>query len=699
MTFSGSSASPAHRLGIDIGGTFTDLVLAGSDGSLVTRKVPSTPDNYSRGIVDGVQLLLDHAGIAPDAITEVVHATTVAANTILEGKGARTALVTTRGFRDVLEMRRLRIPELYNLSYRKPPPLVPRRNRFEVDERVGPLGEVRRPLDEDEVRVVADVLRSREIEAIAICFIHAYANASHERRTAEILRSELGPDVYISYSADVLPEIREYERTSTVVVNAHVGPVVERYLGSLVEELANVGVHAPLRVMQSGGGVTTAAGAIRKPAHIIESGPAAGVMACARLAREAGYENVISLDMGGTTAKAALIENGEPVKTAEYEVGAGINISSRLIKGGGYAIKLPFIDVSEIGAGGGSVIAVDEFDRLTVGPRSAGADPGPVCYGRGGTEPTLTDALLALGHLNPRYLAGGELPIDRERAEKALQDLVARRLGMTVCEAALGVLALSVATMTRAVKAVSTYRGRDPRDFALVAFGGNGPVVGAAIAEALEMDRVIAPTSPGVFSALGLLFSTSEYDFAKTVTGDGHRGAVAEAYEALELEATQTMVREGHEIGAIEITRFADMRYVGQAYELTVGVPSGRPEPELLAQSFADEHRRTYGHAADDPVQLVNVRIVARAKSNDRAAHNPGIPGPAANGDGPAKVREVVFDGHGARTTPIVGRHALDTGMDGPLIVEEYDSTCVVPPGWRARLDELGNIELRRAAR
>ncbi len=487
----------------------------------------------------------------------------------------------------------------------------------------------------------------------------------------------------------MLPEIREYERTSTVVVNAHVGPVVERYLGTLTAELAAVGVSAPLRVMQSGGGITTVGGAIRKPAHIVESGPAAGVMACARLAREGGYGNVISLDMGGTTAKAALIEGGEPVKTAEYEVGAGINISSRLIKGGGYAIKLPFIDVSEIGAGGGSIVAVDDFDRLSVGPQSAGAEPGPVCYGRGGTEPTLTDALLVLGHLNPRHLAGGELQIDRERAERALHDKVAVRLGTTTEEAALGVLAISVATMTRAVKAVSTYRGRDPRDFALLMFGGNGPVVGAAIADALDIGRVIAPTSPGVFSALGLLFSTSEYDFSRTLTGD-----VVDAYEALEDEATRTLIDDGHPAGEIEITRFADMRYVGQAYELTVRVPGARPDLEHLAVAFADEHRRTYGHAADDPVQLVNVRVIARTR-----AQNGGPPPPDRHANGRAEVRDVVFAGHGTRSTPILHRAALAGGADGPLIVEEYDSTCVVPPGWHARLDDLGNIELTRPGR
>lgn len=683
MTISG------YRLGIDIGGTFTDLVLAAPDGAIVTRKVPSTPGNYGLAILEGVKALLDGSGAAGADVVDVVHATTVAANTILEGKGARTALLTTKGFRDVLEMRRLRIPELYNLAYRKPPPLVPRRNRFEVDERVSARGAIRRPLDAAEIRTIATLLRERDIEAVAVCFIHSYANPVHEERTVAILREVLDPAVYVSHSAEVLPEIREYERTSTVVVNAHVGPVVRRYLSTLADDLAAIGIDAPLRVMQSGGGITSATGAVRKPAHIVESGPAAGVMASAQLAREAGYPNVISLDMGGTTAKAALIEGGEPVKTGEYEVGAGINISSRLVKGGGYAIKLPFIDVSEIGAGGGSIVAVDDYDRVSVGPESAGADPGPVCYSQGGTEPTLTDALLVLGQLNPRYLAGGELEIDRDKAERALNRVVAARLGTSSEAAALGVLAVSIATMTRAVKAVSTYRGRDPRDFALLAFGGNGPVVGATIADALDIRRVIVPPSPGVFSALGLLFSTGEYDVSRTLSGD-----VVAAYQALEDEVTQTLIDDGHTPGEIEITRFADMRYVGQAYELTVRVPDTRPDIEGLAVAFADEHRRTYGHAADDPVQLVNVRVVART-----ASRGSGPPPPRVDGNGRRDVRDVVFAGHGTQRTSIVERTALAGGVDGPVIVEEYDSTCVVPPDWHARLDRMGNIELTKAER
>ena len=347
---------------------------------------------------------------------------------MLEGKGSRCCLLTTAGFRDVLELRRLRIPVMYELQYEKPPPLVPRRLRYEIPERMGPRGEEWIELDEQAVREAAEQARAAGVASVAISFLHAYANPAHERRAAEIVREVVGDDVYITCSSDILAEIREYERTSTAVVNAYVGPVVERYIRSLESSLAEAGITAPLQIMQSSGGVMSAEAAIRKPAHLVESGPAAGVVACAFLARAAGIPNVISLDMGGTTAKAAILEDGEPVKTSEYEVGAGINLSSRLIKGGGYAIRLPFIDLSEIGAGGGSLVSVDEFGMLHVGPESAGADPGPACYGLGGDAPTLTDALVVLGYLNPEYLAGGTVAIDADAAARALEP-VAEPLG------------------------------------------------------------------------------------------------------------------------------------------------------------------------------------------------------------------------------------------------------------------------------
>ncbi len=391
----------SYRIGIDIGGTFTDIALVDDAGTVEIRKVASTPDDYSRGIASGLGELITDLAIDPREITGIVHATTVATNTILEFKGALTGLVTTAGFRDVLELRRLRVPVLYDLQYDKPPPLVPRRLRLEVSERLGPDGRVRIPLCEDDVVRAAERFQAENVEAVAISFLHAYANAAHELRTEEILRDILGERVYICRGSEILPEIREYERTSTAVVNAYVGPVIRNYADALAGRLAAIGVDAPIEMMHSGGGIMPLAASVRRAASLVELGPAAGVIACARLVRgERSGANIISFDMGGTTAKAALIENGEAARTDEYEVGAGINLSSKLVKGGGYPIKMPFIDVSEIGAGGGSIVALDGLFRVTVGPESAGAAPGPVCYGRGGTRPTLTDVFVTLGYIN-----------------------------------------------------------------------------------------------------------------------------------------------------------------------------------------------------------------------------------------------------------------------------------------------------------
>ncbi|MFO1061378.1 MAG: hydantoinase/oxoprolinase family protein [Dongiaceae bacterium] len=602
-----------YRCGVDIGGTFTDLVLLGEDGSFHTRKVLSTPRDYGDGIIAGIEAALADLAVDAGAISDLVHATTVATNIILEQKGALTALVTTAGFRDVLEMRRLRIPVLYDLQYRKPAPLVPRRLRFEVAERMGPAGEPWRPLDEASVRAVADRIAAAGVEAVAVSLLHAYANPAHERRVAEILRERLGPGVFITCSSDILLEIREYERTSTAVVNAYVGPAVGRYVDTLLGRLRGSGLAGPVQVMQSSGGIMPAETAARKPAYIVESGPAAGVIACARLARRAGFPDAISFDMGGTTAKAAMVENGEPAKTTEYEVGAGINLSSKLVKGGGYPIKLPFIDVSEIGAGGGSIVAIDASGSLKVGPQSAGADPGPVCYGRGGTAVTLTDCFLLLGYLNPAALAGGSVPIALEPARAAFIAGVAGPLGLPPLEAAYGVFELAAATMTRAVKAVSTYRGRDPRRFALIAFGGNGPVVAPAIAAALEMPVVLIPPSPGVFSAAGLLFSDVEREFMRTLFRRAVRLETAEleaAFIRLEAEARAELAGEGHDPARIALGRIGDFRYAGQAYELSVPYAG---DLAAAIDAFHAEHERTYGYRSEtESVELVNLKVLAR---------------------------------------------------------------------------------------
>jgi N-methylhydantoinase A len=684
------------RVGVDIGGTFTDVVVLGDDGSIDALKLLSTPDDYARGVIEGIEAARARNGLAVAQVAGVVHASTIASNTVLEGTGARTALITTAGFRDVLEMRRLRIPVLYDIRWQKPALLVPRRRRYEVIERLGPRGEVRIPLDEASVREVAARIAGDDVDAVAICLLHSYADPMHERRVAEIVREAVGAAVFVTCSSEILPELREYERTSTTVVNAYVGPAVTTYLGSLTARLAERGFTAPLEVVQSAGGTMSPAAALRRPAALVESGPAAGVIACAHLARASGRVNVISFDMGGTTAKAAMLEDGEPVRTTEYEIGSGINLSSRLVKGGGHAIRLPFVDVSEIGAGGGSIVRVDEDGRATVGPRSAGSSPGPVSYGLGGTEPTLTDALLVLGRIDPGGLAGGTVPLDVAAAAEAIERVVARPLGLPLHAAAHGVLEVAVATMTRAVKAVSTYRGRDPRDFALCAFGGNGPVVGVEIARALRMPTVLVPPAPGVFSALGLLFSETRHELVRTevLALSGLDGAGVEArYADLVEEARAVLTADGVDPASAMLTRLADLRYAGQAYELTVRVPDGPVDVAALGRAFVTEHVRTYGHGDEaDPIDLVTLRLQATVPRASMPSHL------ALPDDGPEEwgSRPVFFGpAHGLVDTPVVARRALAGGdRPGPLLVHERDSTTVVPPGCVARLDASGTIEV-----
>ncbi|MBI3977617.1 MAG: hydantoinase/oxoprolinase family protein [Chloroflexi bacterium] len=691
-----------YRVGVDIGGTFTDIVLLGNDGSIATRKVSSTPEDYGIGIVVGLSELLAELALSPSAIAEVVHGTTVATNAILEGKGARTALITTEGFRDVLELRRIRIPELYNLFYEKPKPLVPRRFRYEVTERMGPRGDIRIPLDEATVRAACERIRATGAAAVAVCLLHSYANPDHELRIGQIAR-ELLPDAFISLSVDILPELREYERTSTTVINSYVGPIVKSYLNSLLRQLHSIEVAAPLLIMQSNGGVMTAASAMERPAHIVESGPAAGVIASAWLAKLAGHENVITLDMGGTTAKASIIENGELVKTSEYEVGGGINLSSLLVKGGGYALKLPLIDVSEIGAGGGSIVWIDRAGMLQVGPQSAGATPGPVCYDIGGEEPTITDANVVLGYINPEYLAGGRVRLNAEKGRQALAEKIAARLDRPLLETAYGAYTLAAANMIRAVKAVSTYRGRDPRDFVLLGFGGNGPVYAAEMARSLRMKRVLVPPAPGLFSAFGLLFSSIEHEFVQTYfrrAGEIDAAALNAAYGRMEAQAQAVLAEEGYGPDRVVIRRLADLRYSGQAYELTVPVPGGDLSPAEVAgmvEAFGQEHLRTYGHrATDEPVDLVNLKVIGLAVGSGSRKYDPAAAVRAGDGAriGGARERDAYFgSGHGMLRTPIVSRRDLvGQTLDGPLIVEEYDATCVVPPGCRASVDGWGNI-------
>jgi len=685
-----------YRAGIDIGGTFTDLVLMGEDGSLHAEKLLTTPDDFGRGIAEGLATSLATIGAAPDDIEVIVHGTTVATNAILEAKGARTGLITTAGFRDVLELRRLRIPEMYTLNWTKPLPLVPRRLRREATEKTGPRGEVRIPLDEATVIAACERLTREDVAAVAIAYLHSYANPVHEKRSAEIVRDMMGPDIFITCSSDILPEIREYERTSTTVINAYLGPILTAYFSSLRRHLESIGVSAPVQVMKSDGGVMSIGAAADRPAYLVESGPAAGVIGAARLGADS---NNITLDMGGTTAKASMVEGGRISRTGDYEVGAGINLSSKLVMGGGYALKLPVIDISEIGAGGGSIVSLDRGGLLKVGPQSAGALPGPVCYGGGGEDPTFTDSVLTLGFLNPGHLVGGSLELDADAARDALQKKIAGPLGHTLQDTAWGVYQVACGTMVRAVKAVSTYRGRDPRDFSLFAFGGNGPVVAAEIANLLDMTRVIIPPTPGVFSAYGLLLSDVEHEISRAwlnrLTAVSPQD-METAYDKLEADITALMTSEGYAAGEYTLTRLADLRYAGQAHELTVDCASreGFPDFPALISAFGAEHERTYGHQAEaEAVECVTLRLIARV-TEDRPERQIA-PARAAIKE---PIPRMVYFGpdHGEVETPVIDRPSLTYPRNGPMIVEEYDSTSVVPPGWRAELDATGNIVLTR---
>lgn len=695
------------RVGIDIGGTFTDIVLTSPSGSVLRRKVLSTPHDYTEAIVRGVDKLLAEAGLQGPDVSEIVHGTTVATNAIIENKGAKTALITTEGFRDVLEIARVRIPRLYDLNYRKPPPLVPRRMRFEVTERVGSEGEIISELDDRSVQDALISLAAAEAESVAVCLVNSFRNAGHEHAIAAAI-AEVAPNLYVTCSADILPEIREYERTSTAVINSYVGPIVSGYLRRLRERFAEAGVDAPLLVMQSNGGAMTAEVASERPAQIVESGPAAGVIAAHAVSVQAGYQNVITLDMGGTTAKASLIESAAIALTSDYEVGAGINTSSLLVAGGGYALKLPAIDISEVGAGGGSLVAVGDSGRLLVGPKSAGASPGPVCYGLGGTRPTVTDANLVLGFLNASALAGGSVALDHAAAYEAIDGAVARPLGISVLDAAYGVHVLASAQMVRSVKAVSTYRGRDPREFVLLGFGGSGPLHVCEMARQLEIDRIIVPPAAGLLSAFGLLLATIEHQSVRTILRTVDAGVVADLNAALwELEgrALKTLQREGYSPDDVLFSRSVDMRYQGQGFELTVPLHAKgdvtTQDIEALTETFGDEHELVYGHRdAQKPVEIVNLRSNARVAS-PRADSSASILRDVAPDEAEQHLqiaRDAYFGPeHGTLRVESISRGALAAGPRvGPFMIDEYDTTCVVYPGFQARLDEFLNIIIQR---
>ena len=692
---------PEFRVGVDIGGTFTDIVFLGSDGRVLARKVASTPDDYSRAVLDGIANGLRDLGVAPGSVSEVSHGFTVATNAIIEQKGAHTALITTEGFRDILEFRRNRTPRLYDLYYEKSPTLIKRQFRLEVGERLNFRGEVLRPLDADDVdRAVQSVLDSG-VESVAVCLLHSYANPDHEQYIAQALRQR-APDVILTLSSDLLPEMKEYERTSTTVINSYVRPVVERYLTLLTDGLTDMGVTVPLTVMQSNGGLATSNIAKERPVYCIESGPAAGVVGAYHLGRRLEMSNLMTLDMGGTTAKASIIENGEMLQAPEYEVGGEISVGHRLLRGSGHILRVPAIDLAEVGAGGGSIATVDRSGSLRVGPRSSGAFPGPACYRLGGQDATVTDADVLLGYLNPQHLLAGDFEIDAGLARQAVADHVARPLGLSEVEAAHGIHALVNSNMGRALRAVSSERGRDPRRFDLVCFGGGGPVHAAGLADMLDISRVVVPPFPGVFSSFGLLVADVEHHFVQTyfkTFDEIDVTALSGLLEGLWQEGRRQLRLEGFDDQHHELITQVDMKYEGQVSDLTVPFPPGlvdRASLAAVARHFDLEHEQSFGYSTNAGYQLVNVRVIARGLSEQsRMPERFELP---AGSDRSPSSRNVYFGpNRGWADTPVVSRGGLaGQSANGPLIIEEYDSTTVVPPRWTAAVDEAGNIILER---
>jgi N-methylhydantoinase A len=693
-------AEPVTRtctLAIDVGGTFTDITFTdAATGALWVAKTPSTPGDLSAGFITAVRKVLALAGRAPGDVLRVFHGTTTATNAILEGKTPPTALVTTGGFKYVLEIGRHDIPRHGNLyGWSKPTrPITPERV-FEVSERLDVDGSVLTPLDEPAARALARQIGLLGIPAVAVVFLHAYANPAHEQRMQAILAEEC-PGVLVSLSSEVLPQFREFERTMATALNAAVMPPVSRYVSVLCDALDAQGVQAPLLIMKSDGGVTSAPTCVRQPIQTVLSGPAAGVVGAVSVGRSAGHADIISIDVGGTSADICLVREGRPEVTKDGMIGP-------------FPLKLPMVDIHTIGAGGGSIAAVTSAGRLTVGPRSAGAEPGPVCYGRGGSEPTVTDAHLILGRIPPALL-GGELPLDVAAARLAMADRIGRPLGLGVEEAAAGVIEIIDNAMARAIRTVSVGRGHDPRRFALVAFGGAGPLHACRLAELLEIPTVVIPPRPGVLSTWGLLDTDIRATFVRTAGVAQRRladaaGAVSEletAWAGLERQAQAWLAGEQVPPERQHFERAADLRYEHQSFELTCPLGDGpitAPRLHGLVSSFHAEHRRLYSYDLPSaPVELVNLRLTAVGALPRREPHVPAA-GAGRLADARVGSRPVYFRDAGFLDTPFYGRDRLAAGMafDGPAIVEQSDATPLIAPGFHARVDAAHNIVVERA--
>lgn len=691
------------RIGVDVGGTFTDLVLeieGENQGAnrVYVHKVPSTPWDQSEGVLRGILEICRIGGIYPSDVRMIVHGTTVATNITIEHNGAEVGMLTTRGFRDILHIGRHKRPENFSLQFDVPwqsRPLVKRRNRIAISERVmPPHGEVTQALAEDEVRAAADLFKARGIKSVIVCFLYSFLNAAHERRAKEIIQEVL-PDAYVSCSSEVANVIREYERFSTTAMNAYVGPKTSHYLKNLEQKLLDAGIKAHLRIMQSNGGVSTVEKCSKEAVSILMSGLAGGVMGGRWAGALSDEKNIITVDIGGTSADFSTIPDGK-VKI----------MNPRDTYVGAYPILAPMIDLATMGAGGGSIAYIDEGGAFRVGPRSAGADPGPACYGKGGTEPTVTDAQVVLGRLDPDHFLGGGIQIDAELAREAIRTKVAEPLGLTVEEAALGIIRILNSNMSLAIRANSVAKGYDPRKFALAPFGGAGPLNGVALAEAVSAREVIVPPAPGITAAIGLLVTDMQYEFMRsvpTVLKNVEQPALDKLNRVIdELTALcrERLDDDGVPAENQHFVRIAECRYHGQGFELRADIPDGLLDGEKLAavkESFKAQHRRDYGWAFDDvDVEIVTIRIIGIART--RPLSWPELEDAAGSSLEAALMyeRPTIFDDKKTYATPRYDRKKLKAGhqLSGPAIIVQHDSTTLVPPGYVAKVSAKGNIHI-----
>lgn len=673
------------RVATDIGGTFTDLVAVDDQGKTILTKSHTTPPNFEEGVIKVIQ----KSGVCPQEIKDFIHGTTTIINALTERKGAKTALITTKGFRDVLEIARCNRPDLFNMVFAKPRPFIPRYLRKEVEERVSFDGKVVTPLNEEDIKAAVEYFKKEKVEAIAVCYINSYANDEHEKRTVELIR-KLWPEVFVTSSIEVTKEWREYERTSTIALNSYVMPVASSYIDNLDRRLKEAGCHAKEYIMQSNGGTTTFEQAKQTPINMVESGPVAGVYGSAILGKMIGERNIIAFDVGGTTAKCSLIDNGEVKVTTEYRI-------ERTESYAGYPIMAPVVDIVEIGNGGGSIAWIDEAGSLKVGPQSAGAVPGPVAYGIGGTEPTTTDACLVTGRLSAENF---DNQVDMDAVRAAIQEKVGDAFGMDTDEAAMSILRVAEANMYNALKLISVRRGYDPRDFTMVAFGGGGPMHCAYLAKELNIRKVIVPIAAPVFSAWGMLMTDVRHDYIQTNIRRMNEVSAEELndmWEGLLSQAQEQFEKEDIPKENIVCNYIADMRYMGQEHTVKVNVPPipwSEETKEEIIQRFHDTHEHFYTfRLTDTPTEIVNLHLVVYGRlTKPELAKIPPQEGPVE--DAKKEIRKVYFAEDGWMDTPVYLREKLGRGavLDGPVIVEEAAASAVAAKGQRITVDDYGNL-------